>query len=544
MVGTLLDELARTFVFDRFALEPVAATVMGVHEHDHRLGDLTADGFAARRAFTEEWLGRVESVAEDELTDAQRVDKALVLADLRGERALHSFERWRRQPGLYSDLITRGAYYALLRTHTRVEDRLATLAERLAEAPAALEAARANLEPSLVPREWIDIATRTAPAGAAFLRAGLVKELPDTPLGRAVRGSLAPAATAAADALDAYAAWLDSDLRPRAGGSFAIGRDAFEALLKDKELLDHDAATLRAFGEDLFRETESAIAEAARALGDDDWRDSVGRLRDDHPAADQLVPVYRHEMERSRIAVDRSGLASIPYGEDLMVEEMPEFQRTTYPYAAYVGAPPFEGDRRGRFWVTLPLPGEDEATVKERLEGHPRAGIPVIACHEGYPGHHLQLTYAADHGSIARKAIRSNLMVEGWGLYVEELMTELGYLDSPQTRLLRLKDLLWRAARITVDVGLSTGEMTFDEAVAFMVDRPKLEEPNAIAEVRRYTLTPTQPSSYALGRHAILDLRAKARTKGWGMKFFHEKILNAGSLPPKLLAREVGLGAG
>ena len=53
----------------------------------------------------------------------------------------------------------------------------------------------------------------------------------------------------------------------------------------------------------------------------------------------------------------------------------------------------------------------------------------MIACHEGYPGHHLQLTVAADQPSLARKAIRSNLMVEGWGLYVEELMTELGYLD-------------------------------------------------------------------------------------------------------------------
>ncbi|HEY3126312.1 MAG TPA: DUF885 family protein, partial [Candidatus Limnocylindria bacterium] len=87
----------------------------------------------------------------------------------------------------------------------------------------------------------------------------------------------------------------------------------------------------------------------------------------------------------------------------------------------------------------------------------------------------------------------------------------------------------------------STGEMTFDEAVAFMVERPKLEPPNALAEVRRYTLTPTQPSSYALGRDAILALRDKARAKGWGMRFFHDKLLAAGSLPPKLLARDVDL---
>jgi uncharacterized protein (DUF885 family) len=541
MVGTLLEATVKTFLDDRFALDPVSATVMGNHSFDHRLGDFSAAGFAARNELTEDWLRRFTNMGQDSLDPFQKVDRDLVLAELRGDKALHSFERWRRQPSLYSDVITRGAYYILMRGYGTIEDRLAMLAERLAEAPAALDAARANLDPARVPPEWIAIAERTAPAGAAFLRTELPKALPDTSLGRAVRVSLIPAANAAADALDRYVAWLRADLLPKARGTFAIGREAYEALWKEKELIDHDASSLRAFGEDLFRETEGKIADAARALGDDDWRDSVARLIRDHPDADQLVDTYRVEMERSREAVVLSSIASLPYGEDLTVETMPDFQRTTYPYAAYVAAAPFSASRRGRFWVTLPMADDDERTRRERLEGHPRAGIPVIAVHEGYPGHHLQLTYAADNASLARKALRSNLMVEGWGLYVEELMTEIGFLDSPETRLLRLKDLLWRAARVVVDVGLSTGEMTFDEAVAYMVERPKLEPPNAIAEVRRYTLTPTQPSSYALGREAILGLREKARAKGWGMRFFHDKLLGAGSLPHKLLARDVDL---
>ncbi|HKW78124.1 MAG TPA: DUF885 domain-containing protein [Candidatus Limnocylindria bacterium] len=541
MSETSFIELARQFVYDRFALEPVAATVAGYHEHDHRLGDLTADGFAQRRAFSQEWLARFEAFDTEGLAPAQDVDRQLILTELRGERALLPFERWKRQPGLYSDLITRGAYFALLREHAPIAERLAVLAERLAEAPAALESARANLDPALVPVEWVEIAARTAPAGAKFLRERIPKAVPDSAIGRAVGRTLLPAAHFAADALDRYAAWLRTDLEPKAKGKFAIGRDAYEALLKEKELLPYDVPTLRAFGEELFAETEGKIAAAAKAIGDDDWRDSVARFRTQHPEASELVATYRGEMQRSRAAVQAAQLATIPYGEDLVVEEMPDFQRTTYPYAAYVGAPPFEASRTGRFWVTLPLDGEDERTIRERLEGHPRAGIAVIACHEGYPGHHLQLTVAADHTSIARRSLRSNLMVEGWGLYVEELMTELGYLDSPDTGLLRLKDLLWRAARVVVDVGLCTGEMTFDEAVTYMVEKPKLEAPNALAEVRRYTLTPTQPSSYALGRQAILDLRAQARGKGWGMRLFHDKLLNAGSLPPKLLARDTGL---
>jgi len=419
---------------------------------------------------------------------------------------------------------------------------VATLAERLVEAPALIEAAKANLDPTLVPREWIDIALRSVPAGASFLRVDAPAMLPKgTALDRAAERAFRPAADAAAAALTAYASWLKHELWPKARGSFAIGRDATDAWLREKELLDHDASSLGAWGEDFFRETEGALTKTSLELGYQDWRTAITAMREDHPAEDALVDTYRQEMERSRAAVATALIATVPYGEDLVVEAMPEFQRPTYPYAAYVAPAPFESARKGRFWVTLPTADDDEKTRRERLEGHPRAGIAVIACHEGYPGHHLQLTVAADNPSLARKSLHSNLMVEGWGLYVEELMTEIGYLDAPATRLLRQKDLLWRAARVIVDVGLSTGEMSFEDAVIFMVERAKLERPNALAEVRRYTLTPLQPSSYALGRAAILALRDKARAAGWGMRVFHDRLLSAGSLPPRLLERDLGL---
>ena len=529
-------------MYGRFALDPVSATIAGVHEHDHRFGDFSAEGWAARERFVDDQLSRFESLAENELFPSERTDRGLILAELRGERALRAFARWKRQPTLYSDVVTRAAVYAFMREHAPLADRVATLAERLAEAPAVLSAAKDNLDPALVPAEWVAIALRAIPGGISFLRVDALAMLPSaTALDRAAARAFRPASADAANALEAYAAWLEGELAPRARGSFAIGGEAVDAWLREKELLDHDAASLRAWGDELRRATESELAGAAREAGDDDWRDAVARLRDDHPPAADLVGVYRMEMERSREAVAAAQLATIPYGEDLVVDAMPDYQRPTYPYAAYVGAGPFESSRKGRFWVNVPSEGEDERTRSEQLAGHPRAGIAVIACHEGYPGHHLQLTVAADNSSLVRKSLRSNLMVEGWGLYVEELMTELGYLDAPATKLLRLKDLLWRAARVVVDVGLSTGEMSFDEAVAFMVERARLERPNALAEVRRYTLTPLQPSSYALGRAAILGLREKAKRAGWGMRAFHDRLLAAGSLPPRLLEADLGL---
>src|SRR6266540_4552690 len=77
MVGTLLEATVKTFIEDRFALEPVAATVMGYHSHDHRLGDLTADGFAARNEFTQDWLRRFTGMGEDSLDAYQKVDRGL-----------------------------------------------------------------------------------------------------------------------------------------------------------------------------------------------------------------------------------------------------------------------------------------------------------------------------------------------------------------------------------------------------------------------------------------------------------------------------------
>lgn len=540
MVGeeSALRQQIDLFIHDRFALDPTAATIAGLHEFDDRLADLSEQGFADREAFADRWLHVFESHDASSLGPTDRTDLALVLGELRGEKALRPFQRHRRQPSIYSDAITRGAYYALIREEGDPETRFLALAERLEQAPAVLREATANLDPDRVPPVYVVVAGETATAGATFVRA-ILPSL--APAGSRAKAALAGAGKRAGDALDQYASWLRDDLMRRSKGSFAIGRDAFDALLRDKELLPYDAVSLKKWGEELYAETASQLQVAAKELGDSDWRDSVERLRKEHPSEDELVAAYRTDMERSRDATHTAALASFPDGESLTVEPMPDFARSTLPYAAYVQPGPFERSRRGRFWVTLPVEGEPDAVKEERLSGHPRKGIAIIACHEGYPGHHLQLSIAADHPSLARKALRSNVFIEGWGLYVEELMTELGFLDDPETRLLRLKDLLWRAARVAVDVGLSTGELGFEQAVRFMMDGPRLERPNAVGECRRYTLNPLQPSSYALGRAAIRDLRSRAQKKGYGMRKFHDALLGCASIPPALAAAELGL---
>src|SRR2546423_2810307 len=272
------------FVRDRYALDPTAATIAGLHDHDARLADMSAEGFAARDASADRWLRIFEAHDASSWSAADRTDLALILGELRGERAVRPFERHRRQPSLYSDAITRGAYYALIREEGDVETRLGALAERLEQAPAALAHAVTNLDPDRVPPVYVVVAGESATAGATFVRAVLPSLAPE---GTRAKAALVGAGKRAGDALDQYAAWLRDDLMRRSKGSFAVGRAAFDTLLREKELLPYDAVTLKAWGEELYAQTAAQLADAARALGDTDWRDSVERLRGVHPAEDE-----------------------------------------------------------------------------------------------------------------------------------------------------------------------------------------------------------------------------------------------------------------
>jgi uncharacterized protein (DUF885 family) len=169
----------------------------------------------------------------------------------------------------------------------------------------------------------------------------------------------------------------------------------------------------------------------------------------------------------------------------------------------------------------------------------------VTALHEGYPGHHLQMVWNNTQKAIPRRmgAFLSTLFIEGWAFYCEEMMEQMGYIAKPAQRLGRLSDQLWRAARIVIDASLHTRGMTVQEAVDFLVTRCRLEPANALAEVRRYTGSPTQPQSYLMGKLALLEIVKAYRSArpGTTRKQMHDAILGCGSLPPALMRQALRL---
>jgi Bacterial protein of unknown function (DUF885) len=512
-----------------FEVFPTAATVFGRHEHDARLEELTTgrlDDFARRLAGLRRRVTAVEAADEEEAVDRDALAAAISEALL----ALEDDRGWRRNPFEAATAVPSAILLLVARDFAPLERRLADAAARLEAAPAFLDRAKVLLDEPC-PALWRQMAIGAAGGGADFL-AGTLGPLA---AGTRLAGRVEEAAATAAQALRDFAGWLASEHAGRFPGdaAFAIGEAAQARRLREVHCFATTPAEFARLGEAQIAELSDALNEQAGKLGGSDWSAKLDELKDDHPDLDDLLPAYRRELERLESFVFREDLATNPDAEAL-VEPTPEFLRPVMGYAAYLPAGPFDTWQQGYFWVTPP---PDEAGLRD----HARAMIPAVAAHEGYPGHHLQMTSVNRIPSLTRRAIRSTVMIEGWGLYTEELMADVGYYDDA-ARLAQLAMRLLRALRIVLDMELQSGELGYEAAVARAVSVARLEESTARTEVARYTMTPTQPFSYLAGALELERLRAAAQARlgeAFNLRRFHDRVLSYGHMPPTLVARAI-----
>jgi uncharacterized protein (DUF885 family) len=256
----------------------------------------------------------------------------------------------------------------------------------------------------------------------------------------------------------------------------------------------------------------------------------VGDLvKNDHPPtfADALE-AYRDAISRARRFVVEHDLASLPQQDTLRVAETPSFVRHLIPFAAYYRPARFDADPVGTYIVTPP---ESADMFRE----HNYASISNTSVHEAYPGHHHQLAGALGNPSLVRSLdLSAAEFDEGWAFYCERMMKDAGFDDTPAHRYIQHTDAIWRAVRIILDVRLHRGDIGFADAVDYLVERTGFERPAALAEVKRYTSTPTYQLSYLYGRHMIEQLRDRVQRRmgpAFNLKFFHDTLIFGGSMP-------------
>jgi uncharacterized protein (DUF885 family) len=526
------EDLARDYcaMWDR--LNPVSASWLGIHDYDDRLGDFSEAGFEEQAGEMLEYENRLTQIDPATLGASEQIDYAILLADIRANRwSIEKVADWRRNPALYVQTPLMGLLALVSRETIPLPDRLRSIIGRLTELRDVLEAGRDNVEEP--PRVFTDVAMQATHAGMGFVRStlpSLARREPD------MEDELLEALDDAEAALESHLHYLRAELLPESSGDFAVGRELFDERLREWHMLDVDADGLRKVGQTMLEETRAAIVKVAKEIdAKTDWATQLEQAKRDHPSAAQLMAAYQQEIDRLRKFINEQGLVTIPQGERLALVETPSFERSIVPYAAYMPPGPFEADQTGQFWVT-PVNRETSPREQEtQLQEHCLPHLPLTTLHEGYPGHHLQLCVANRLGSVMRRRASSDLFAEGWALYCEQMMGEQGYFTDPRTRLFQLKDMLWRAARVVIDAGLHTGEMTMGEAVDLLVNEAKLARQQAEGEVRRYTMSPTQPMTYAMGKHAILELR-KEHSK-LSLRDFHDRLLSHGTIPLALVRR-------
>ncbi|MFL6651398.1 MAG: DUF885 domain-containing protein [Sulfurifustaceae bacterium] len=534
-IRSQFDTLIEAYYRSWFRFHPESAVDAGVAGYADLLTPCSDEAKGAVVCLNDELRVALDEIDLSALDPDRQIDAELLHGATQLENA-HLLDIEPQRPDPRRWLPINAVYQLTVRPIRNLTD--AFLA-RVGRIPSHLREAETDLAAKApdVPALWAQTTARAARHGAEFIL-GLEQDPRLAELYR--QPQTADTIKKAADALRRYEDFLEQDVAPRASGDFACGAEYFEGLLRSRHFLDVTIEQVHAFGERLFEQTRADLEAACRQLfGHGDFLRAIGEIQTRHPSAEGLLEAYRERVRAAREFVATHGLVTLPPRERLDVIETPSFLRHEIPFAAYSEPAPNDPDQIGRYYVTPP---QDAAQLAE----HDEIGLAHTCVHEAYPGHHLQFVTANGHAtarSLPRLLNPSASFYEGWALYTEQLMQEQGFLDRPESRIVLLRDRLWRALRIMLDVELHTRGLTVDQAAERMVKALGFPRSQAEADLAWYTRSPTVPLGYAVGWRLINVLRARevGAADTPSLRMFHDRLLAAGSIAlPLVIQRMFG----
>ncbi|MFF2200700.1 DUF885 domain-containing protein [Streptomyces sp. NPDC058145] len=541
-------QVADAYVDDLIALDPVTGTYLGVKESSARLPDYSPDGQEALAALMRTTLARLDEAERQPGADSdvERRCGRLLRERLTAELAVHEADEHLRAVG---NMSTPGHSVRDVFTvmPAQTEEDWAAIAERLRAVPAAVAGYQESLELGLerklyaAPRptatyigqlsEWTDTDGKGRGWYEDFAAAG-----PD-----ALRAELDDAARTATAALAGLRDWMRDVYAPAVEGApNTVGRERYARWARYFNGTDLDLDEAYAYGWSEFHRILGEMKrEAERILpgAGTPWV-ALAHL-DEHGRHIEGVDEVREWLQG---LMDRA-IADLDGTHFELAERVRKVESHIAPpggaAAPYYTAPSEDFSRPGRTW--LPTMG---------LTRFPVYDLVSTWYHEGVPGHHLQLAqwahvakdlsrYQATVGGVSANA-------EGWALYAERLMDELGYLTDPEERLGYLDAQMMRAARVIVDIGMHLeldipadspfhpGERWTPElAQEFFGSHSSRPADFVESELTRYLTIPGQAIGYKLGERAWLLGRENARARhgdAFDLKAWHMAALSQGSL--------------
>lgn len=540
---TFVDEVAERFFDASIELSPIDATSIGVPGRSAELDDFSPQGWVAKDEL------RARTLAElDGLEPADDVDR-VTLAELRDRLTL---ARQTHAAGLDEmalntiDSPLQHVRDVLDLMPTATEEDWADVCGRLRAIPKALAqwlqslryaAERGRVAPRRQVLACIDQGEQMVVADGFLARFRAGARLGDAELPEALARDLREATERAAAGFGDCAESLRAQLLPLAPDRDACGREVYQ--LRSRSFLGMvvDLEETYAWGvEELARIRDEMRQVAESLVGSGDVPEAIAHLDTQDRYRLEGTAALQRWMQSEADAVI-AALADVHF-------DIPEPVRTIECRIArsqtggiYYTAPSEDFTRPGRMWWSVPR-GESTFSTWREL---------TTVYHEGVPGHHLQVGQTTYRSALLNRWRRLMTWTsghgEGWALYAERLMRELGYLDDPGNLLGMLDAQSLRAARVVIDIGvhcdlpapasIGGGPWSYERAWEFLRAHASQSEPNLRFELDRYLGWPGQAPSYKIGERAWLDLRAEARRRAgaaFDLRGFHRRALDVGGV--------------
>jgi len=520
----VFDALIERMIKDYLKFNPVAGTWLGLHEYDNLVPDLSRDNMLRMIAKVKRYLKKLSELNPNELTGGRALDYKIIVSSLKEILVIsEEWPLWRMVPqGL--EAVGSLIFPVLIRDYLPVEHKVVALTARLRSLDKVVTASiEAVDEPYKL---WVSYALMVG-KGLPSLLAPLVE------LGKSTGYTELVDAVGKAEEIIEKGMGKVQDLMGKAREGFKpIGKELFEKLLKLR-FIDEDPETLRRLGYEEAEKYKGLMLEAVKGMGLKSIEEGLAKIKEAHPKSrDEVFEIYKRALKELRKFIVEKDIVEPPPLENVAIVETPDFLRPVTPFAGYIPPAMFSWSLRGVMLVTPPA-------TDEMLKHFNIYDIYNTVVHEVYPGHHVQQVHTKLNPDVFRKIFAGAIeTIEGWAHYTEELVIEKGFMNTPEYRLKVYHDALWRAVRVYVDVELSTGMITFEQAVEKLIKDAYLPKEAAYSEALRYTMNPGYQLCYNYGKRKIKELREKAKKilgNAYKDSIFHKALLEEGSLPIKLL---------
>lgn len=544
--------LAKRYIDGIVRLDPSHATALGDHRYDSEITDMSAAGLAQRTNFYRQTLTALGRIDRKRLKPENQVDAAILDNALRYALWTNeTLQDWAWDAQIYTETAGASLYSLAARDFAPWPDRLRSATARMDKLPQLLAQARARLVPARVPPIYATTVQQQNGGVTSIVEEMLLPH----------RNALAPAEAARFDAAYAklkaavaeHKKWLDSVLVPNARGDFRLGpklydqkmRFALDSPLSRQEIEARATRAVAATRAEMYRVARQILAGRpnAPALPEEPSAEEQQKTIEaalalsyaNVPPRDGVMAAAADALRQTTDFVTKADFVTMPTSP-VKIVVTPEYMRGVA--VAYCDSPGPLDKEQDTFFMVSPLPADwTDAQVASFLREYNSSMIHDLTAHEAMPGHYLQGFHANRSQSVLRAVLASGPFVEGWAVYGEGMMADLGYLDGdPLFRLNVLKMRLRAVVNSLLDIGIQTEGMTREQAMALMTRTAFQQQREAAGKWTRASLGSTQLLSYFSGYSEIMALREEAKRRQrarFSLKAFNDALLAHGSPPVK-----------